>query len=732
MKKQTPATSLKLLPLALAVQLGLAGAALAADKAKDGDQDVEKITVTASADASADGLIGAYAGGQVARGQKAGILGTTDYMDSPFSGTAYTNQFMKDIQAQGIGDVIQHDPGVRVARGFGNFQESYFIRGFLLFSDEMAYNGLYGVLPRQFVSSELIERVEVLRGASAFLNGMAPGGNGIGGSVNLLPKRASNDEKTDVTLGLNQEGQAYAAADLSRRFGDEGQHGLRLNLAHRDGETGVDNEEVQSDVLSLGYDWRGDRARVSADATYQERRLDAGRPAVTLGTGITGVPAVPGTDHNYAQDWTYSDEKDWFGTLRGEYDLSATTTAWAAVGARYSEEDNSLANITVNDLQSGEGTSYRADNVREDTVVSAELGLRGQLQTGSVKHNWVLSASHYGLDSDNAYAWSAYNGLSANLYRPVQLAAPVRDGFAGGNMDNPGLTQKVRLDSLAIADSLALWDDQLLLTLGGRFQQMKIDNFGYDGTPSPSYDKSRLSPSVGLVYKASDAVSFYANYIESLAQGETAGFGVTANVGEQLSPYVSKQKEVGVKYDGGDLGATLALFTTDKPSAFVDADGRFGEYGEDRHQGVELSWFGELTGDVKLLGGLTYLDAEQRDTKDGATDGNRVIGTAKWQGNLGLQWDLPWVYGLSLDAQMIATGDRYADANNSLKVAGWTRFDLGAKYGTTILNHDVTFYARVENLTDKAYWASVGGYSGYGYLVQGGPRVVSLSASLAF
>lgn len=723
--------SLTLLPIALGVQLALSGGAFAADKAKDSDKDMETITVTASADASADGLIGAYAGGQVARGQKAGLLGTTDYMNSPFNGLAFTDQYMKDIQAQGIGDVIQNDPGVRVARGFGNFQESYFIRGFLLSSDEIAYNGLYGVLPRQYVAAELIERVEVLRGASAFLNGMAPGGGAIGGSINLVPKRASNDEKTDITLGFNDQGQGYGAADISRRFGSDGQHGIRVNVAHRDGDTGVDGEKEKTDLASLGYDWRGERARVSADATFQEHKLYGGRPNVTL-SGTSDVPAPPKADANYAQDWTHSNEKDWFGTLRGEYDLSDNITAWAAVGGRYSKEDNSLANLYVTDSQSGAANTYRADNAREDTVYSGEVGLRGQFDTGPVSHKWVVAGSYYDLDSKNAYAWSSYLGLATNLYHPVQLARPITDGFTGGDMSDPRTTSTTKLPSLAFSDTLGFLDDKLLLTLGGRYQHMDLRSYAYGTADQTSkYSKSRFSPSAGLVYKATDAVSLYANYIEALAQGDTAGT-TTLNPGTMLSPYVSKQKELGVKVDTGSLGGTFAVFTTSKPGGYVNEQNIFGEYGKDRHRGAELTVFGEPVEGLRVLGGVTYLDAKQKDVSIAANEGNRVIGTAKWQGNLGLQWDLPWVYGLSLDMQAISTGARYADAANTLEVAGWTRYDLGAKYGTTVMNHDVTFHARLENLTDKEYWASVGGYPGNGYLVQGAPRTFSLSASMAF
>ena len=74
-----------------------------------------------------------------------------------------------------------------MARGFGNFQESYFIRGFLLDSDDTAYNGLYSLLPRQYIATELFERVEVLRGASAFLNGASPAAAALAAASTCCP-----------------------------------------------------------------------------------------------------------------------------------------------------------------------------------------------------------------------------------------------------------------------------------------------------------------------------------------------------------------------------------------------------------------------------------------------------------------------------------------------------------------------------------------------------------------
>lgn len=124
---------------------------------------LETIRIVASADASANGLMEAFAGGQVASGGRVGIFGNQKNLDTPFNLTSYTNQYIQERQAKSVGDVLKADPSVRVGRGYGNFQENYYIRGFNLGSDDTAYNGLYSILPRQYIPTELFERVEVLR-----------------------------------------------------------------------------------------------------------------------------------------------------------------------------------------------------------------------------------------------------------------------------------------------------------------------------------------------------------------------------------------------------------------------------------------------------------------------------------------------------------------------------------------------------------------------------------------
>ncbi|QJD93273.1 TonB-dependent siderophore receptor [Duganella dendranthematis] len=726
--------NLKLSPLALAAMLMVATAAQAqtdaTTTAATGDEKVQSVVISASADASAAGLTKNFAGGQIARGGRVGLLGNVDMMDTPFNSLNYTAALIQDQQARSVADVLQNDPSVRVARGFGNFQELYVIRGFAVSSDDLAYNGLYGVLPRQFVASELLERVEVFRGANSFLNGAAPGGGGIGGSINLLPKRAGNAPLTEVTVGVESGGQGYAAADIGRRFGPEDRAGIRVNVARRDGDTAVDKEHRELNVASVGLDYQGRGLRLSADLGYQDNKLTAPRPAVTVAGGIA-LPKAPDSGSNWAQDWTHSNERDTFGTVRGEWDLGADSVAWAAFGARSGDENNSLSEPTVT-ATSGTANAYRFDNTRHDNVRTGEIGVRTKLRTGSIGHSISASASSYWLESKNAYAFSTFGGIATNIYSPIDVSAPPATFFTGGVLSNPGLTAKTIFSSYALADTLSMLDDKVLLTVGARDQTIKTDGYDYNtGISNAHYNESKVTPMAAIVYRPIKAVSLYANYVEGLQQGPTASGAGIDNTGTIFAPFVSKQKEVGVKYEVGTLGATAALFRTNQPSAYIEND-HFGVFGEQRNQGLEMTVYGMPARGLRLLGGLTLLDATQRTTQDGKNQGKDVIGVPGTQLNIGADWDVPGVHGLSVNARTLYTSSQYADGANTQELPSWTRLDLGASYATHILDRNVTFRARVDNVTDKSYWASAGGYPGSGYLILGAPRTFSLSATVGF
>lgn len=680
---------------------------------------------------------GVYQGGQVARTGRAGLLGNMDMMDTPFSSTNYTADLIRDQQAKSVADVMLNDPTVRVARGFGNFQELYMIRGFNVYSDDMTLNGVYGILPRQFVAAQMMERVEVFRGANTFLNAAAPGGSAVGGLINIVPKRAGSEPLTRVTAGIQSGGQAYSSLDWSRRYGDAAQDGLRVGLTLRDGDDGVDDQNTQLGSLTVGWDHQGDQWRLSADLGYQDHHIDQPRPSVTP---LTSAPSLPNANDNYAQNWTYTDEKQLFGVVRGEYDFTDATTAWLAVGGRHGSEHNLSANPTAD--SQGNLTAYKFENKREDNILSSDAGVRHRFVTGPVTHTAVLSGSVFYSRSKNATEYSNWGAPESlgSLRDYQQITQPPTDAAISasyGDLDEPSLTQRNLNLGLSAADTLAMLDDAVKVTVGARLQRIDQKSYSYTSSyMTSSYAQNAVTPFMGVVYQPTLDWSLYANYAEALQPGKVApqsnsGAAVT-NAGEVFSPLRSQQYEVGAKYDNGAYGGAISLFQINKNTYLYDEQNRFNDNGEQRNRGIELTGFGQVFEQLNILGGVTFIDGELHKTQNSVNDGHTAIGVPDVTAKLNLEWLVPAVPGLSVNGRAIYTSSQYIDMANEHQLPSWTRFDMGVRYTMQVNNQPLTLNARVENIADKDYWASTGGYPGSNYLVQGAPRTFMLSASYDF
>ncbi|MDR5805781.1 TonB-dependent siderophore receptor [Caballeronia sp. LZ001] len=665
----------------------------------------------------------AYAGGQVARGAQFGVLGSQKLIDVPFSMTSYTAKAIEDSQARTIGDLLAHDPAVRPAYGFGNFSEVFVIRGFQLNGDDISLNGLYGITPRQLVSPDVLERVDVFKGANAFLNGASPTGSAIGGGINLELKRADDKPLTRVTVDGSASGQIGTHVDVGRRFGSEGQFGVRVNGSIDGGETSIDDEFRHNQTTAVSLDWRGDKLRLYGDFLYQRKNIDQGRSTVSV-TGDV-VPEPLSATHNFAQPWTHSTLEDTVGIARAEYDFLPGWTAYASGGIRRTHEDGTYSSPTFNALTGT--TSTRGDVLRTTDALSGEAGVRGRFVTGPVSHLVSAGFAITSVEDREAFAFSG--PFPTTLYGGGVVPEPAATSFVAGSFSDPGLADRILTRSFAVSDTLGFLNDRVLFTIGARHQQLHQNNYtvGTDAI-SNTYDQSINTPIFGLVVKPTNTISLFANRAESLAAGQTAPFGA-ANVGQTLSPNRTKQYEVGTKYDTNRFGAELALFQIEQPTAYTDSTNNiFATNGTQRHRGIEMSVYGEPLKGVRVLAGATLLNAKQLDTNGGATDGYRPIGVPSYLFNLGGEYDLPWVPGLTFNAAWIHTSNQYLDAANHLSIPAWDRFDLGARYTTTVFKHVTTLRATVENVTNKSYWSSTTG----AYLTMGKPRTLLMSVTADF
>ena len=75
------------------------------------------------------------------------------------------------------------------------------------------------------------------------------------------------------------------------------------------------------------------------------------------------------------------------------------------------------------------------------------------------------------------------------------MAAPAANYVLGGVLSDPLLTQKSKLSSFALVDTLSFAGDRLLLTAGARHQSIKDKGYDYTtGAETASYDRSAVTP----------------------------------------------------------------------------------------------------------------------------------------------------------------------------------------------------------------------------------------------
>ncbi len=666
-----------------------------------------------------------YAGGQVARGASLGLLGNRDVMDTPFNLTSYTAQTIRDQQAGTVAEVLENDPSVRMAAAKGSGQDQYYIRGFRVGVNDYSLNGLYGIVSSYITSTSYVERVEVLKGPSALLNGMSPGGS-VGGSINLVTKRATDEPITQFTTSYASRGQVGENVDVGRRFGPDNEFGVRLNATYKNGNTSIDHNSDELGSVALGLDYRGERVRLSGDFGYQSDNVDGATRQVYLPSSFVGVPAAPDAKANYQAPWGYQKTRDLFGMVQGEVDLTDSVTAYAAVGTHNNNfHYKNYIYDYVSDM-SGDFTAKTYDDAFYYRNVAAQTGIRWNLDTGPFSHqlNFNLSniESTYGIGY--TISSSAYSG---NIYSAPYGSEP--------DMAPPGIAKSsaTSLTSYGVSDTISALDKRIQVIAGVRRQQIDIDSYAATGLQTSKYATGVWSPAFTVLVKPTDKVSLYANYIEGLTAGTVVG-PTYANAGAVLPPYVSRQVETGIKVDWGRLITTLSAFQITQPNA-VSVTGANAALptlavdGKQTNRGIELETFGALTKGVRLLGGLTYLDARQTQTANHATDDKIAIGIPNVQLNLGAEWDTPFIPNLTLTGRVVYTGREYNDSANQQKLPSWTRIDVGARYAyTSPWGKPASVNFNIYNLLNRSYWQQ----SAVGGLMLNTPRTFFLSTTLSF
>jgi iron complex outermembrane receptor protein len=673
---------------------------------------------------------------EVSRKGDLGALGNQDAMSTPFMVKSYNAALILNQQPQTLGQVLENDPSIRTSYGFGNAAEQFVIRGFTLYGDDIGLNGLFGIAPRQLIAPELYESVQVLNGASAFLYGAAPGGSGLGGNVNLVTKQAGRTPLTRVTANFASAGHVGGSFDVARRT-DDRRWGFRINGVARAGDVAVNDEYRSIYTAGAAIDYDGGNLKIGLDLDYQHVHIRDLRTKVTIAT--TTIPAVPKASHNYGQKFTYTTLRDVFGTLRVDWDVAPNASFYVRGGARDGMEKGIYGGITVLNALTGAANGNALYVPRTDNNEAMTAGFRAKL--GSVvTQQFNLGVSGIWQVNRNAYDFRygpGFAGFATNIYTTPQVALP-SSSLVGGNLADPQPRTRSFLGSAFASDTVGFLDDRILITGGLRLQKIKQTSYVYGtGAIESLYDRSAVTPVVGVVAKPADHVSIYFNRIEGLQQGPQAPLDATiSNPGQVFAPYRTVQYELGGKLEVGRINLTGAVYQTTLPVAYAAPQAgtlllRYDLNGEQRNRGIELSLDGEVTKGLRVIAGGSVNSAKLQKTLGGLQNGNKAVGVPDYTINGNVEWDTPFVPKLTLTGRVVQTGKQWVNTTNTLSIPSWTRFDLGARYVAVIANRPVTFRATVDNVANKRYWASALDTFAQA-LLQGAPRTFKLSTTVDF
>ena len=717
--------ALRMTPVALAISAIACPTLVLAQVVSGGAGEVTLPAVRVSVEAErASDLPAPHAGRQVAKGARLGALGNQDVMDVPFNITSYTAELIADQQARNVADVMANDPSVRFTTSSGHAYENYRIRGFDVNASELALNGMFGLAPSGHAPLEAVERVEVLKGPGALFTGMAPGG-GVGGVINLVPKRAGDDPLSRVSVGYQSKSQFGTSLDLGRRFGEGKEVGLRINGAFNDGDTYLDGQSKKREFVSAAADYQGKALKASVDAYYSKESFSGGTPAMYWFQATTPIPDAlsPRTNLFPGASGTLESKAV---VARAEYEFNRFLTAFAGLGVMDFESVGFINGTHARNIAANGNFTAIGNGTRSYTdSISSEAGLRSQFSTAGVGHELVLHLTT--LEQESGLATNSAAAVTSNIYSPLTtLVMPQAPGRAPKTSDTT-------LSSLALVDTVSFLDDRVRLTLGLRNQNVKTVNYNAtSGAVTARYDKSVVTPALAVVVKPwGSSLSLYANYVQGLSRGDTVTDTLATNRNVVFAPYETEQKELGGKWSVGGFSNTVSLFEITRPTMVAigsSTNPTYTDEGEKRVRGLEWNTFGELTRTLRLLGGATYTQGVQTRTAYDRYNGNTAIGAPRWQGNLGTEWETPWLSGLTLTGRIIATSSQYLDAANRQQIPSWTTVDVGARYVTRVEQRRVVLRLNINNLFDKHYWS--GSFSdSFSMATLGAPRTVSASAT---
>lgn len=623
------------------------------------------------------------------------------------------------LRASGATDLSRAlDLSASVARqnNFGGLWNAFALRGFVgdenlpsnyLVNGFNAGRGFGG--PRDLSG---IETVEVLKGPRAALFGRGE----PGGTVNLVTKRPTFGKAGEFRFSAGRWDSVRVDADWTTPLSDA--LAVRLVGFAEDAGSFRDTVHTRKHGASPSLAWRiGSASRLTYELEYSDQALPFDRGVVAVRGQLALVPGSrflgePGDgpikadvrghqlelQHDFSRDWSAL-----VGLTTRKTSLEGFSTEAELASSRQS--------LLVDGRTLTRQRRFRDYDARYE-VLRAEL--TGRFRLAGLQHRLIVGADADRFGNDQVFLRARAPALSANPTPAQQQAIDIFEPVYGAYpLPTPTpLTDRVetqRSKGLFVQDQVDL-GPQLQLRVGARHDDYEQTLEDRAAGRTTTQQTSRLSPQLGLVWRAAQTLSLYATHGENFRP-----LSGTDAQGRGFEPNQSTSYEAGAKFSlaGGALDANVALFSVeqenilvvDDPSAFTLA-----AIGRAKSRGLEVDLNGELPGGLALWASYAFVDAKTANTFNDANfgvpvpAGTRLLNVPRHTLSVQAVQSMAWAgRGVQLGGGLLHVGRRSGEFTTGFELPSYT---LARVFAAMELGAGTTLRLDVDNLFDRTYYTN--------------------------
>jgi len=641
-------------------------------------------------------------------------------IETPATVNVLTRDFLDTIKPRRFEDTLAYIPGAGQEITFGNSDPVFNLRGFSTTSREggIFVDG-YQLNRRSYVPDlSLYERVDILKGTSGVLYGTAR----PGGVVNYVRKKPLFNESFNRVEGTVGSFDTFRGSiDSTGRISDSVAYRLIATrqeanqTIHGDNDSSVPDDRT---VVNAGLTWRTPlqgEARFNYEYYFIDQVFD---PGIQFINGAWTFNREPLTNPDQFSEREYN-------IFRFEYDQPIGNKWNAFFGTKYDDGDTRrfLDAAVTGPLDGSPVGRFTDRTVEEYEQLEFRGEIKGKFSTGPfLRHQLTTGVNHFETNLDRgrttAFQGGAIDPFAPDFSNPPALATP--------SPNDPGEAQDFEQLRLFAQDYISVGEKLKLIT-GISY----LDFEQKDG--DARNEDSEINYTVGAIYNANSWFNPYVSYSVSTEPqlGQLAGGGT-------LPPREAEQIEIGLKsqWFSERLITTLSVFEIEQTNKAEENPINTDEFiltGTELVQGLEFEATGQITPNLRLLAGYSYLDAEISDSVDPALNGNILPNIPEHKFSLFTVYDgLAGIAGLSAGFGVVHVGDRKAGNDNVVDLPTYTRGDVFMSYRRYPWTAELT----VENITDEDYVAGTRpGFptpDGTFQAAQGTPRFITFNLSFEF